>query len=134
VRNYPVNDSDRRKNDVNVTRLHRRAPWLRRRAQGGLRVSDLLLCHRTGSERGRVNGRGEGQRARETPYRVSGVIIQELGAGIECPVFMVELDGERRRTVLMLVEYRLSFPGQVVGHRRQLLSRGLAWLRQVSPP
>jgi hypothetical protein len=52
-----------------------------------------------------VNGRREGQRARETPYRVSGVIVQEFGAGIECPVFMVELDGERRRTVLMLVEY-----------------------------
>jgi hypothetical protein len=74
-----------------------------------------------------VNGRIEEGRGRgETPYRVSGTVVQELGTRIESPVVMVELDGERRRIILVLLEYRLSLPGQVVDHRRQLLSHDLA--------
>jgi len=76
-----------------------------------------------------VNGRiEEGKGRRETPYCVSGTVVQELGTRIESPVVVVELDGERRRVVLVLLEYRLSLPGQVVDHRRQLLSHDLAWL------
>jgi len=126
----PVNDSVLREHGHElVTCLRRRGPWLRQRARGGLRVSDSLLCHQTGPERGRVNGRiEEGKGRRETPYCVSGTVVQELGTRIESPVVVVELDGERRRVVLVLLEYRLSLPGQVVDHRRQLLSHDLAWL------
>jgi hypothetical protein len=86
----PVNDLVLREGGRElVTRLRRRGPWLRQRAQGGLRVSDSLLCHRTGPERGRVNGRIEGKGRRKSPYCVSGTVVQELGTRIESPVVVV---------------------------------------------
>lgn len=51
------------------------------------------------------------------PYCVRWTVVQELGTGIESPIVMIELYRERWRAILMLVEYRLSLPCQVVGHR-----------------
>jgi hypothetical protein len=51
------------------------------------------------------------------PYCVSWTVVQELGAGIESPVVVIELYRERWRAILVLIEDRLSLPRQVVGHR-----------------
>ena len=45
----------------------------------------------------------EDKEGRVSPYCVRGMVIQELGAGIESPVISIELDRERRRAILVLL-------------------------------
>jgi hypothetical protein len=57
--------------------------------------------------------------AKRESYRECGCVVEELWTRVESPVIVIKLNGERWRTVLMLVENSLCFPCQVVGHRRR---------------